>query len=138
MKNIIYCIALIFSSNIYSQNDIEKDQLFLKYEEEYVNLTISDYVTKYEEANRDFNKKFDYKRKKTFEKSKNKERWLQNNYSKIAFNSPNEALESYANLNKAKLNLDEVSNKVDNLHKELIQKYGVTLIWETLQSRLKK
>jgi len=138
MKNIICIVILMFATGLYAQSTIETNELYLKYEKEYINLTTSDYVTKYEEANREFQMRFDNKRKGSFQKSKNKERWLQKNFSKTAFSSANEALDSFAKLNQAKQNLDLANNKLRDLHKELSEKYDVTLIWETLQSRLKK
>lgn len=138
MKNIICIVILMFATGLYAQSTIETNELYLKYEKEYINLTTSDYVTKYEEANREFQMRFDNKRKGSFQKSKNKERWLQKNFSKTAFSSANEALDSFAKLNQAKQNLDLANNKLGDLHKELSEKYDVTLIWETLQSRLKK
>jgi len=76
MKNIICIVILMFATGLYAQSTIETNELYLKYEKEYINLTTSDYVTKYEEANREFQMRFDNKRKGSFQKSKNKERWL--------------------------------------------------------------
>lgn len=140
MKSIIYIIILIFSTGLYAQDAIETDELFLKYEKEYMNYSERrNYGIEYENANASFQSKFsDQKNSKAFAKSKNKERWLERNFSKIAFNSANEALDSYAKINQAKENLDRANNKLGDLHKELSKKYDVSLIWETLQSRLKK
>ena len=140
MKSIIYIIILIFSTGLYAQSAIETDELFLKYEKEYVNSSERiNYGRDYENAITSFQSKFsDQKNSKAFANSKNKERWLERNFSKIAFNSADEALDSYARLNQAKENLDRANNKLGDLHKELSKKYDVALIWETLQSRLKK
>jgi len=140
MKSIIYIIILIFSTGLYAQSAIETDELFLKYEKEYVNSSERmNYGRDYENAITSFQSKFsDQKNSKAFAKSKNKERWLERNFSKTAFNSANEALDSYAKINQAKENLDRANNKLGDLHKELSKKYDVALIWETLQSRLKK
>ena len=140
MKSIIYIIILIFSTGLYAQSAIETDELFLKYEKEYVNSSERmNYGRDYENAITSFQSKFsDQKNSKAFAKSKNKERWLERNFSKIAFNSADEALDSYARLNQAKENLDRANNKLGDLHKELSKKYDVALIWETLQSRFKK
>jgi len=140
MKSIICVIILMFSTGLYAQSAIETDELFLRYEKEYINFSERrNYGMEYENAVGSFRSNFnDPKRIKAFENSKNKERWLQKNFSRTAFSSANEALDSFAKLNQAKQNLDLANNKLRDLHKELSEKYDVTLIWETLQSRLKK
>ena len=140
MKSIICAIIVVFSTGLYAQTAIETDELFLKFEKEYVNFSERvNYGREYENTTGSFYSNFnDPKRLKAFENSKNKERWLQKNFSKTAFSSANEALDSFAKLNQAKQNLDYANNKLGDLHKELSQKYDTTLIWETLQSRLKK
>ena len=141
MKSTICLIILIFSTGLYAQSAIETDELFLKYEKEYINFSErANDGMEYENATVSFYSNFnnDPKQLKDFENNKNKERWLQKNFSKTAFSSANEALDSFAKLNQAKQNLDLANNKLGDLHKELSEKYDVTLIWETLQSRLKK
>lgn|SRR5690606_16842137 len=140
MKSIICIIIMIFSSGLYAQSLIETDELYLKYEKEYINSSERvKYGVEYENAVASFYSNFnDPKRLKDFSKNKNKERWLQKNFSKIAFNSVEEALQAYSKLNQAKQNLDEANNKLRNLHKELMQKYDAALILKTLQYRLKK
>ena len=138
MKNLIYSIILIASSSIYAQGGIENDALFLKYEQEYLKMGTSNLGLEYEQANQDFYSKFtDYKERNKFGKSKDKEKWLDRNYKKTAFSSAKEALGSYNNLLKATEAVDKMSNNVQEIRNELLKKYDVNLIWETLQNRIK-
>src|SRR5690606_3384041 len=77
MRNLIYIFFLIVSSNIFAQSSIEQDELFLKYEQEYLNSSRAQLGVNYEKAINNFYSKFiDFKSRYKFEKAKDKERWL--------------------------------------------------------------
>jgi len=138
MKNLIYSIVLIASSSIYAQSGIESDALFLKYEQEYLKMGTSNLGRNYEQANQNFYSKFiDHKERNKFSKSKDKENWLTKNYKKTAFTSAAEAVSSYNNIVSAKEAMDKVSNEIQEIRNELLKKYDVNLIWNTLQARIK-
>jgi len=138
MKNLIYSIILIASSNIYAQSGIENDALFLKYEQAYLNMSTSSSVADYEKANQNFYSNFtDHKERSKFNKSKDKSNWLNKNYKKTGFSSATEAIGSYNNMVNAKASIDKVSNDVQEIRNELLKKYDVNLVWETLQTRIK-
>ncbi len=138
MKNFIYAIILIASSSIYAQTSIENDALFLKYEQEYLRIGTSNLGRDYELANRNFHTNFiDHKERNKFAKSKDKERWLTKNYKKTTFSSATEAVNAYNNMVNAKAALDKQTNEVQEIRNELLKKYDVNLVWETLQTRIK-
>ena len=138
MKNLIYSIILIASTNIYAQSGIESDALFLKYEKAYLEMGSSNLGRDYELANKNFYTNFtDYKERNKFIKSNDKEKWLNKNYKKTAFTSATEAVSSYNNMLSAKEALDKRSNGIQEIRNELLKKYDVNLIWETLQNRIK-
>ena len=138
MKNLIYSIILIASSNIYAQSGIESDALFLKYEKAYLDMSTSRNVEDYELASKNFYSKFtDYKERNKFSKSKDKEKWLNKNYKKTAFSSATEAVTSYTNMVNTQEAIDKVSNDIQEIRNELLKKYDVNLVWETLQRRIK-
>lgn len=138
MKNFIYSIILIASSNIYAQSSIENDALFLKYEQEYLSITTSNLGRDYEKANRNFYSNFtDYKERNKFNKSKDKENWLNKNYKKTTFASAADAVTSYNMLLSTKEALDKGTNSIQEIRNELLKKYDVNLIWDTLQTRIK-
>jgi len=138
MKKLISIIILIASVNIYAQNAIETDELFLKYEQEYLKTGNSEDGRNYELANKNFTSKFnDYKQWGKFVKSKDKERWLSKNFSKTEFGSANEALQAYKDMVESSTLIRERNNAIQEIRNELLKKYDETLIWETLQTRLK-
>ena len=138
MKKLISIIILIASVNIYAQNAIETDELFLKYEQEYLKTGNSEDGRNYELANKNFTSKFnDYKQRNKFQKSKNKESWLSKNVSKTEFGSANEALQAYKDMVESSTLIRERNNAIQEIRNELLKKYDETLIWETLQTRLK-
>ena len=138
MKKLIYIIILMASLNIYAQNAIETDELFLKYEQEYLKAGSSKDGYNYELANKNFTSKFnDYKQWGKFVKSKDKERWLSKNFSKTEFSSADEALQAYNDMVNFDKSLKERNNAIQEIRNELLKKYDETLIWETLQARLK-
>ena len=138
MKNLIYSIILIASSSIYAQSGIENDALFLKYEQEYLKMGTSNLGRDYEQANQDFYSKFtDHKERNKFSKSNDKEKWLNKNYKKTAFSSSTEAVNSYTAMVNAQEAINKVSNDVQEIRNELLKKYDVNLIWDTLQNRIK-
>ncbi|SEH99334.1 hypothetical protein SAMN02927937_02604 [Paenimyroides aquimaris] len=138
MKKLIYIIILMASLNIYAQNAIETDELFLKYEQEYLKAVSSEDGRNYELANKNFNSKFnDYKQRNKFQKSKDKERWLSKNFSKTEFSSADEALQTYKDMVELSTLIKDRNNAIQEIRNELLKKYDETLIWETLQARLK-
>lgn len=138
MKNLIYSIILIASSNIYAQSGIESDALFLKYEKAYLEMGSSNLGRDYEQANQNFYSNFtDYKERNKFSKSKDKEKWLSKNYKKTAFVSSTEAVNSYTSMVNAQEAIDKMSNDIQAVRNELLKKYDVNLIWTTLQNRIK-
>ena len=138
MKKLIYIIILIASTSIYAQNAIETDELFLKYEQEYLKTGNSEDGRNYELANKNFYSKFnDYKQRNKFQKSKNKESWLSKNVSKTEFGSANEALQAYKDMVELSTLIRDRNNAIQEIINELLKKYDETLIWETLQTRLK-
>jgi|SRR5690554_1785020 len=141
MRKIFYILAFVFSTGMYAQAPIETDQLYLKYEAEYLNnADRTKYGQEYEQAASEFYMKFtnDQKRFKAFNDSKDKERWLQRNYSRLSFQSAQQAVDSYQNLLTAKQSLDDANNRLKVLYEELKTKYDHTLIWQTLQDRIKQ
>ncbi len=138
MKKFIYIIILMASVNIYAQNAIETDELFLKYEQEYLKASSSEDGRNYELANKNFNSKFnDYKQRNKFQKSKDKERWLSKNVSKTEFGSVDESLQAYKNMIELSTLIRDRNNNIQEIRNELLKKYDATLIWETLQTRVK-
>lgn len=138
MKNFIYSIILIASTNIYAQSSIESDALYLKYEQAYLQQGTSNLGRDYEAANKEFYSNFtDYKEREKFSKNKNKENWLTKNYKKTAFTSAAAAVGSYNNMLNAQAALNKASNDIQEIRNELLKKYDVNLIWDTLQSRIK-
>ncbi len=138
MRNLIYIFILIASSNIYSQTDIEIDELFIKYEQEYLKMNSLGEIDNFELANKNFYSKFsNYKERYKFEKNKDKERWLNKNHKRTDFNSATEAIDAYNHLVSSKEAIDKMSNNIQEIRNELLKKYDVNLIWETLQTRIK-
>ena len=138
MKNLIYSIILIASSSIYAQSGIENDGLFLKYEQEYLKMGTSNLGRDYELANRNFYKNFtDHKERNKFSKSNDKEKWLNKHYKKTAFSSAMEAVNSYNYMVGLQEAINKSSNDLQEIRNELLKKYDVNLIWDTLQTRIK-
>jgi len=138
MRNFIYIFFLIVSSSIFAQTNIEQDELFLKYEQEYLNSSRAQLGVNYERAINNFQSRFiDFKSRDKFEKAKDKERWLSKNISKTTFGSENEASEVYKNLVNSKNALDNNSKIVQDIRNELLKKYDEKLIWDVLQTRIK-
>src|SRR5690606_39968747 len=89
MKSIIYITLLMFSSNLFAQNSIASDPLYLQYEKEYLayanstdvkELLLLDNITS--EFYLHFN---DAKALRNYQKSKDQRRWLERNISKTSF-----------------------------------------------------
>ena len=138
MKNLIYSLILIASSSIYAQSGIESDAQFLKYEQAYLKMSSSNDGENYEIAAHDFYSKFtDYKERSKFSKSNDKEKWLNKNYKKTAFGSAAEAINSYTTMVNAQEAINKSSNDLQEIRNELLKKYDVNLIWDTLQNRIK-
>ena len=138
MRNFIYILVLIVSTNLYAQSGIENDELFLKYEQAYLNMNSQNEFNNYEQATKNFYTSFvNYKDRSKFTKTKDKERWLNKNYSKLNLNSATEALNLYNALINSKAIIDSKNNVVEDTRNELLKKYDVNLVWETLQNRIK-
>ena len=137
MKNLIYIFLLIASTNLYAQGGIENDELFLKYEQEYMNMLNASHGAVYEQAATTFYAKFNSdKEKAKFFKTTDKDRWLTKNVSKTKFSSASEAVSAYTTLVNAKTALDNSSKTVEDLRNELIKKYDADLLWKTLKARI--
>ncbi|RRA91095.1 hypothetical protein [Paenimyroides viscosum] len=138
MRNFIYILVLIVSTNLYAQSGIENDELFLKYEQAYLNMNSQNEFNNYEQAIKNFYTSFvNYKDRSKFTKTKDKERWLNKNYSKLNLNSATEALNLYNALINSKAIIDSKNKVVEDTRNELLKKYDVNLVWETLQNRIK-
>ena len=138
MRNFIYILVLIVSTNLYAQSGIENDELFLKYEQAYLNMNSQNEFNNYEQATKNFYTSFvNYKDRSKFTKTKDKERWLNKNYSKLKLNSATEALNLYNALINSKAIIDSKNKVVEDTRNELLKKYDVNLVWETLQNRIK-
>lgn len=142
MKNIIYLLFLMISANVFAQSNIVNDELFLKYETEYLKFLKSrsaQDLLSLDNAEGSFYKKFkDAKALKSFKKNKDQAKWLQKNLSKTNFASVNEAQTSYADLISLKNKFEEDGKLSLQLLDELVKKYDPALIWSTLKSRLPK
>jgi len=139
MKNFISIIILIFSTSIFAQSGIENDEMYLKYEQEYLKSIYSSTVgPDYERAKKYFYDSFkDYRDRSKFEKAKEKERWLIKNYSKLNVKDSTEALTLYNTFIESKELLDNNNKFVGGIRNELLKKYDERVIWETLQNRIK-
>lgn len=139
MKNFICILILIVSTNLYAQSGIENDELFLKYEQEYLKSVYSSTAgPDYELANKNFYAIFNnYKDRAKFEKAKDKESWLSKNSKKLNSNSATEALSLYKTFVESKEILENNSKFVGGIRNELLKKYDERVIWETLQRRIK-
>jgi len=136
MKNFIYSIVLIASTSIYAQNNIESDQLFLKYEQEYVKNLQSTAGFDYEQAYASFSQHFtDIKAREKFFNSDDKLTWLTKNFKKTAFTSASEAVASYNNLLQIKATKDAASSNLIQMRSDLLKKYDGMLIYQTLKTR---
>jgi len=142
MKNIIYILFLIVSTNVFAQSEIVNDELFLKYEKEYlryVNSRDAQELQKLDKAEGAFYLMFkDQKGLKSFKKNKDQIKWLGKNLSKTNFSSVSEAQTSYSDLFSMKQQQMEKGRASSELLDELVKKYDPALIWKTLKSRLPK
>lgn len=143
MKNIIYLIFLIISTCGFAQSSaIVNDDLFLKYEQEYLkylNSRDNQELQKLDNAEASFYLMFkDQKGIKSFKKNKDQIKWLGKNLSKTNFSSVSEAQISYTDLYNMKQKQIEQGRASSELLDELVKKYDPALIWENLKSRLQK
>ena len=142
MKNIIYILFLIVSTNVFAQSEIVNDELFLKYEKEYlryINSRDAQELQKLDKAEGAFYLMFkDQKGLKSFKKNKDQIKWLGKNLSKTNFSSVSEAQTAYSDLFSMKQQQIEKGRASSELLDELVKKYDPTLIWKTLKSRLPK
>lgn len=143
MKNIIYLIFLIISTSGFAQSStIVNDNLFLKYEQEYLkylNNRDNQELQKLDKAENSFYSMFkDQKSVKSFKKSKDQIKWLGKNLSKTNFSSVSEAQTTYTDLYNMKQKQIEQGRVYSELLDELVKKYDPALIWETLKSRFQE
>ena len=125
MRNFIYILVLIVSTNLYAQSGIENDEMFLKYEQEYLKSIYSSTAgPDYERAKKYFYDSFkDHRDRSKFTKTKDKERWLNKNYSKLNLNSATEALSLYNTFIESKELLDNNNKFVGGIRNELLKKF---------------
>ena len=101
-------------------------------------MSSSNIGREFEQANKDFYSKFnDHKDTNKFAKSKDKVSWLTKNFKKTGFNSADEAVNSYNNTVALKTAISKASNDVQEIRNELLKKYDMNLVWDTLQTRIK-
>lgn len=142
MKSIIYLIFLVISASGFAQSStIVNDELFLKYEKEYLNYLNnidSSELQTLDKAEASFYNMFnDVKDIAKFIKNKNQENWLQRNVSKTKYTDVSEAQKAYSDLMVLKQKLHNEGALSRDLLDQLVKKYEPELIWETLKSRIK-
>lgn len=141
MKNIIYLLFLIVSTNVFAQSEIVNDELYLKYEKEYLKYLVetdSNELQILDQSDISFYRMFnDVKDIKKFRKSKDQEKWLQKNINKTKFANVNEAQKTYSDLVVLKEKLHNRGALSLDLLDQLLKKYEPELIWETLKTRIK-
>ncbi|KAA5533930.1 hypothetical protein [Paenimyroides baculatum] len=142
MKNIIYILFLIVSTNTFAQSEIVNDELFLKYEKEYLrylNSRDAQYLQKLDEDEASFYKMFkEPKAVRSFKKNKDPLKWLEKNISKTNFTNAVQAKNNYNDLIVLKNKLNNEGKLAVELLNDLVKKYDAALIWKTLKSRLPK
>lgn len=139
MKEIIlYVAVLMLSFSINAQTStIENDPLFDQYAKAYKTSSQSGNGKNYETAFINFYNKFNSNKEYTkFEKSNNKERWLEKNFSKIKFQTSAEALNAYQEIERLKSLLEKDSNEVIALYNELLKKYDREVIYSTVKAKV--
>lgn len=141
MKNIFYIVLLVVSAKMYSQqnNDITKDELYLKYENAYLNINNQGAraLGNLDEVSSEFYNKFQNpKVLESFSKSKDKMKWLNKNSNKTLFTNAQEALNSYTNFMNLKESYTKNTIVLTDLLNQLKLKYDGLLIWNTLKSRI--
>lgn len=140
MKNLLYILLLIVPANLSAQSGIVNDELYLKYEAEYLKYTNSisaEELKTLDQLDGYFYSKFkDAKALKSFNKHKDPIKWLEKNFTKTNFSNQNEALKAYSTLSASKQSLDVRGQLTSELLKELVKKYDPALIWKTLSARL--
>lgn len=139
MKHLIIAVFLVCTTNIYSQN-IESDPLFLKYENEYHNGALKKLDFNLYEGNLSaFAKSFkDAKAIMNFNKSKDKNRWMQKNLDKTNFSNIGEAMALYNSIIDFEAKQKEASVEITQLNNELEKKYSGKEIFAALKMRYEK
>ena len=139
MKHLIIAVLLVFTTNLYSQN-IESDPLFLKYENEYHNGALKKLdFNLYEKNLGAFDKSFkDAKASVSFNKSKDKQRWIEKNLDRTSFSSINEAKALYNSITDFEVKHREASVEIAKLNTELEKKYSGKEIFAALKRRYEK
>ena len=139
MKSIIYITLLMFSSNLFAQNSIASDPLYLQYEKEYLayanstdvkELLLLDNITS--EFYLNFN---DAKALRNYQKSKDQRRWLERNISKTSFPNASTAVTMYDEISSIQKANEERSLSYKQALDQLLKKYEGTLVWDTFKSR---
>jgi len=134
-------MLILFSSTVFGQSDIVNDKLYLNYEKEYLNYvnTRGEIVElqSLDKMESDFYNNFkDSKSKKKFLKSKDQNKWLENNYSRTLFVNAASAQNLFESITTLRLKNTAAAAGYMQLLEELLKKYDSKLIWETLKSRL--
>lgn len=142
MKNIIFCLLFVFSTNAFCQDtNIKNDELFLQYVTEYVKYTKNRTSSeKQEQALISFNSKLgnNHKILKSFEKAEDKNLWLKKNYKKTMFKDLNEAQTIYSKHLEIQFQSDNEAKELMRLNDELLKKYDSLVIWEALKEKIKQ
>jgi len=138
MKKIIYITVLMLSFSINAQTStIKNDALFDQYVKAYKTASQSGNGKNYETALQNFYAKFNNNKEFIkFEKNNNKERWLGKNFSKINFQTSEDALSTYREIEKLKDLLEMESNEVISLYNELLKKYDREVIYSTMKTQV--
>lgn|SRR5690554_810629 len=139
MKSILYITLFMFSSNLFAQQDIASDPLFLEYEKEYMKYTNSFDANELQQLDQmiaEFYSKFnDSKAIRNYQRNKDQRRWLQRNISKTSFENVASAHALYDAILSIQNANEERSREFVQLQNQLLKKYDGTLIWNTLRSR---
>lgn len=125
----------------YSQNSsILSDELYLKYEAAYV-----DYVGKtaptlnnLDRTTMEFTSKFDDKATVSFNKSKDKIKWLKKNINKTSFENAEQAVSLYSTIKNFEDFQEESGRELTVALDELLKKYDRDAVYQALKSRLLK
>lgn len=139
MRNLICLMLFVVTSTMYSQTSIVNDSLYLQYEAAYTkhSLNYSPLIYNLDRISHEFYTKLGNGKSLTaFNKSKNKEKWLQKNVKKTSFLDAQEAVFLYTSMKEIEQYQEEQGKEMKELLRKLKQKYDGALIWDALKSRL--
>lgn len=136
MKNLMCIVLLVCSFNLFAQSNIESDELYLKYEKEYLNYLkdVEDIgLNKLDKMESDFYNSFkNQKLLESFLKSSNKLKWIDKNSSKL----DNGFKDKYNDILNIRMVEKEKASAYLQILDQLIIKYDRYLIWNTIKNRL--